>query len=80
LRTTFSRAVDSVLARGQLVVEADPELDEGSEATGEPDPAGVGAVDARQQLQQGALPRPVAPEDAEELAFADLEGDVVESA
>jgi hypothetical protein len=57
------------------VVEADPELDEGRQAAGDPDLAGVGAVDARQQLQQGALARAVAADDAEELALADLEGD-----
>ena len=69
---------DDVVAGGEVEVEADPELDEGSEATRDPDRPGVGAVDAGEQLQQGALARAVAADDAEELALADLEGDSVE--
>jgi hypothetical protein len=60
------------------VVEADPELDEGGQPAGDADPPGVGPVDARQQLQQSALAGAVAPDDAEELALADLEGDAAE--
>ena len=71
---------DDVLARGQLVVEADPELDEGGETACYLDRPGIGFVDARQQLQQGALAGAVATDDAEELALADLEGDAVEGA
>ena len=66
---------DDVLARGQLEVEADPELDEGRQPAGHPDRPGVGAVDAGEQLQQRALAGAVAADDAEELALADLEGD-----
>jgi hypothetical protein len=62
------------------VVEADPKLDEGRQPAGDADPAGIGAVDARQQLQQGALAGAVAPDDAEELALADLEGDALKGA
>jgi hypothetical protein len=60
------------------VVEADAELDEGGEATGDLDRTRVRPVDARQQLQQRALARAVATDDAEELALADLEGDPVQ--
>jgi hypothetical protein len=35
----------------------------------------IGFVDARQELQQGALAGAVAADDAEELALADVEGD-----
>ena len=71
---------DDVFTRGQLLVEADAELDEGGEPAGHLDPAGVGAVDAGEQLQQRALAGAVAADDAEELALADLEGDPVEGA
>src|SRR4029077_11408583 len=71
---------DDVLACGQLDVEADPELDEGSEAPGHPDRPRIGSVDTRQQLQQRALAGAVAADDAEELAPLDLEGDSVECA
>ena len=42
------------------------------------DLAGVDAVDPRHALQQRALAGPVAPDDAEELARRDGEGDVVQ--
>ena len=61
---------DDVLARGQLGVEADAELDEGRQPTGHPDRPGVGSVDAGEDLQQGALAGAVAADDAEELALA----------
>ena len=50
---------DAVLARGELGVEADAELDERRDAPGRPHPARVGAVDAGQDLQQAALARAV---------------------
>ena len=67
---------DHVLARGQLGVEADPELDERG------DPARPCGSSPRRRgrsgedLQQGRLAGPVAPDDPEELAAVDLEGDV----
>ena len=61
---------DDVFARRQLRVEADPELDEGGQAAGHADRAGVGPVDAGEQLQQRALAGAVAADDAEELALA----------
>ena len=44
----------------------------------DPDRAGVGAVDAREQFQQRALARAVAADDAEELAALDLELDAAQ--
>ncbi len=67
---------DDVLARRQLGVEADAELDERRQPAGHADPAGVGAVDARHDLQQRALARAVAADDPEELALVDVERDV----
>ena len=64
-----------VLARGQLRVEADAELDERRQPSRDPDAPGVGAVDARHDLQQRALARAVAPDDAEELALVHVERD-----
>ena len=66
---------DDVLARGELGVEADAELDERRDPPGHPDPARVGAVDAGEDLQQRALARAVAPDDPEELALVDVERD-----
>ncbi len=67
-----------VVARGQILVEADPELDEGRQAPVHPDPPAVHTVDAGQALQQRALAAAVAPRDAEELAPPHIEGNVVE--
>jgi len=67
-----------VLARGQLHVEADAELDEGGQGARHPHPPAVGPVDPGKDLQQRRLARAVAADDAEELALADVEGDPVE--
>ena len=67
-----------VVARGEVGVEADAQLDEGRQAPVHPDPAAVDAVDPGQALQQRALAAAVAPGDPEELALAHVEGDVVE--
>ena len=56
-----------VLVRGELGVEADPELDAGRDPAGDPDRPGVGAIDAGEQLEQRALAGAVAADDAEEL-------------
>ncbi len=69
---------DDVVAGGQLRVEADAELEEGGEAAGDLDRPAVGRVDAREQLQQGALAGAVAADDPEELALGDVEAEVVE--
>ncbi len=71
---------DDVFARGQLHVEADPELDERRQPPRHADRPGVGAVDAREAFQQRALAGAVAADDPEELALADVERDVVERA
>jgi hypothetical protein len=63
------RGVDAdVVARRQVGVEADAELDERRHAPVDEDPPAVRGVDAGQALEQGRLARPVAPDDAEELA------------
>ncbi len=69
-----------VLARRELGVEADAELDERRQPPGHADPPGVGAVDARHDLQQRALAGAVAPDDPEELALVDVEGDAAQRA
>ena len=67
-----------VVASGQLGVEADPELDEGRHPAVGVDLALVDPIDAREALEQAALPGPVAAHDPEELAALDLEAHVVE--
>ena len=52
----------------------------GASAPGDPDRARVRPIDAREDLQQGALARPVSPDDPEELASLDVEGDVPQRA
>ncbi len=68
---TLSRAA-------QVGVEADAELDERRHAPVDVDRAVVDAVDPGQALQQRRLARAVAPDDPEELARADVEGDVAQ--
>ena len=68
------RVDDHVLARGQLRVEADAELDERREAAVHLHVAAVDLVDARQALEQRALAGAVAADDAEELALRDHRG------
>ena len=69
-----------VVARREVLVEADAELDERRQSPVHPDPPAVDAVDAGEALQQRALAAAVAPGDAEELAAAHVEGDVVQRA
>ena len=71
---------DDVLARGELEVEADAELDERRQPPGHADPAAIGLVDARHDLQQRALAGAVAADDPEELALVDVERHVAEDA
>jgi hypothetical protein len=72
-------AVDEhVVAGREIRVEADAELDERGQPPAHADRAAVDPVDAREALQQRALARAVAAHDAEELALADGEGDVVQ--
>ena len=74
------RVDDDVLARGEIGVEADAELDERAHAPAHADRPAVDAVDPGDALHQRALAAAVAPGDAEELALADLEGDVLQRA
>ena len=67
-----------VLAGGEVRVEAHPQLDERGQGAGEPDPAAVGSVDARQQLQERRLARPVAPRDPQQLPLGHPERDPAE--
>ena len=69
-----------VLSSGHLRVEADAELDERCHPSGHSHPARVGPVDAGENLQQRALARSVAADDAEELAFVHVERHVLERA
>ena len=69
---------DAVLTRAQLRIEAHAELDKGRQATGHSDRARVRCIDAREDLEQGALSRSVLPDDAEELAGANVERDVAQ--
>ena len=68
------RVEHRVVARRQVGVEADPELDERRHAPVDVDRAAVDAVDPGQALQQRRLARAVAPDDAEELARLHGEG------
>ena len=62
----------------QLGVEADPELDERRELSPDDHIAGVGRVDAGDQLHERALAAAVRADDAEALALRDLERDAVQ--
>jgi hypothetical protein len=68
----------NVVASREVGVEAHAELDEGRHAAIHVDRSTVGAVDARQALEQGALARPVAADDAEEFTALYSERDVVQ--
>ena len=73
------RGVDHhVLTGRQVRVEPHPELDERRHVPGHEDAPRVGAVDAGHALQQRRLPRPVAPDDREELPAPDGEGHVAQ--
>jgi hypothetical protein len=68
-----------IVARREVGVEADAELDERRQAPGHMDRARVNPVDAGDALEQRALARAVATDDAEELALEHLEVDPVEN-
>ncbi len=72
------RVEDHVVARGQVRVEADAELDERRDAAIYVDRAAVHGVDPREALQQRRLAGAVAADDAKELSRRDRERDVVE--
>ena len=72
------RVDHDVVARRQLEVEADAELDERRQPTADHDLAVVGVVDPGDALQQRALAAAVAADDPEELALRDLDADVLD--
>ncbi len=74
------RVDDHVVARREVHVEADPQLDERGEPPGDRDAPGVDAVDPGDALQQGALAAAVAPDDPKELPSSDLNRDVLDGA
>jgi hypothetical protein len=79
LRDAEQRRVDDdVVARGQLGIETDSELDERRHSSPNGDLAAVAAVDAREALEKRALAGAVPPDDAEELARMHREGDALE--
>ena len=70
---------EDVLAAGELGVEAGPDLEQAARRDrGSRRARSVGVRDAREDLEQRRLPRAVPPDDAEHLAFAELEGDVLQ--
>ncbi len=72
-------AVDEdVLPARDLGVEAGAQLDQGGHAAGDRDAAGGGLEHAGDQLEQGGFARAVAADDAERLAPADGEVDVLQ--
>ena len=73
LSTTFSREVSSGL-------KPTPSSMNGASRPAIRIAPGVGAVDARHDLQQRALARAVAADDPEELALVDVEGDAAQRA
>jgi hypothetical protein len=78
-RETEHDGVDhDVVARGQVWVEANPQLDERRETPAHLNGAGVDCVDPSQTLEQRGLSAAVAADDAEELAVLDLEAHIVE--
>ena len=79
LRHAQDRAVHvDVFAAGQLGVEAGADLQQAGDPAADDGPAGGRFGDAAEDLQQRALARPVAADDADDLALVDLERDVLE--
>ena len=77
LRMPEDRAVQvDVLAAGQLGVEAGADLEQAADAAADVDAPLRRLGDPREDLQQRALAGPVAADDADHLAFADLEGGI----
>ncbi len=67
------RVDEHVVARGEVGVEADAQLDEGRDPAAGPDLARVGPVDAGHALHERGLAAAVAADDPEELARADVD-------
>lgn len=70
---------EDIFATGQLGVEPDTEFKHRRDAPVNSHLAAfVGEVDARENFQEGGLPRSIEADDSEKLAFHDLEADRVE--
>ena len=67
-----------VLATGQLGVEPGAHLEQAADTAPQPDLAGRRRRDPGEQLQQGALARPVAPDEPQHLALVHVEAHVLE--
>src|SRR5262245_22715266 len=67
-----------VLAAGELVVEPGPDLEQRGDAPFHLDLAQGRVGDPREDLEQRALARAVAPDDADDLADIHVEGDVTQ--
>src|SRR4030095_15892755 len=74
-----NRAVqEDVLASGQLRMKSGADFEQRSHASAHDRLSGGRIRDAREHFEQGALSRPVASDDADDLAFGDLERHVIE--
>ena len=69
---------EGILAARQFAVEAHADLEQRADAAAHLDAALAGLGHAREDLEQRALARPVATDDADNIALRDLEGDIVE--
>src|SRR5829696_8493537 len=64
---------EDVFAAGQFGVEAGPDFEERADAPMDLDFAFRRGGDAREYFEQGALPRAVTPDDADDVAALDFE-------
>jgi hypothetical protein len=77
-QTEKDRALDCVLSRAELGIEADAELDEGRKPSLHRDGARVRNIDTAQAPKQCALATSVPPQNPERLAFGYVEADIAE--
>src|SRR6185503_2832080 len=66
-------AQEDVLAPGQLGVESRADLEQGADAAADLGETGRRIGDAREDLQEGALARSVAADQADDVAVVDVE-------
>src|SRR5690349_23665841 len=69
---------EHVLAPGQIRMEPCPDFQQRTHSALEIDVAGRWLDDARQDLEQRALARAVAPDDADDVAVRDVERDIAQ--
>ena len=69
---------ESIFAAGKLGMEAGADFEEGADASANFGPAGRGASDAGEYLEERGFAGAVASDEAEDFALADVEGDVFE--